>query len=217
MITRHETYGRVEVDQDALNDGSDFVEVTLLNPRDSLSNPLTVGKVALKDQGSYKPKFRAKASRVEQYLPLVSAAVSMLKRPSDDWDELYAVGALALVEADLRYSIYSNNSFAAFAKPTIMGYIKNHQNPERTGTMNIVGELRDVENKIVHSTYGKRNDFQDAVFSAMDHMTKKQRKVINLLLEGHTEQNVADMLGISQQGLNLLKTRALQHVKRHLY
>ena len=214
MITTHETYGRVEVDPDALNDGSDFVEVTLLNKRDILSNPLTVGKVALKDQGSYKPKFRAKASRVEQYLPLVSAAVSMLKRPSDDWDELYAVGSLALVEADLRYSIYSNNSFAAFAKPTIMGYIKNHQNPERNGTMNVVPGF-DLENRPANN--GSDYDFKDAVFSAMDHMTKKQRKVINLLLEGHTEQNVADMMGISQQGLNLLKTRALQHVKRHLY
>lgn len=215
MITTHETYGRVEVDPDALNDGSDFVEVTLLNKRDNLSNPLTVGKVALKDQGSYKPKFRAKASRVEQYLPLVSAAVSMLKRPSDDWDELYAVGSLALVEADLRYSIYSNNSFAAFAKPTIMGYIKNHQNPERNGEMNMVQGI-DLEQR----TAAKEREFgdlKDAVFSAMDHMTKKQRKVINLLLEGHTEQNVADMLGISQQKLNALKMRALQHVKKYLY
>lgn len=213
MITVHETYGRVEVDPDALNDGTDFVEVKLLNPRDSLSNPLTVGKVALKEQGSYKPKFRAKASRVEQYLPLVSAAVSMLKRPSDDWDELYAVGSLALVEADLRYSIYSNNSFAAFAKPTIMGYIKNHQNPERNGTMNQVPGF-DLENRPANN--GSDYDFKDAVFSAMDNMTKKQRKVVNLILEGHTLQNVADLMGTTKQTVQEHRDKALQHVRRYL-
>ena len=214
METKHETYGRVVVDELELNEGGDFVDVRLLNLRDNLPGTIMVGKCALKDQGNYKPKFRAKASRVEQYLPLVASAVSILKRPNDDWDELYAVGSMALVEADMRWSIASNNSFAAYAKPYIMGYIKNHQNPHRSGEMYLTYGI-DLEDRTA-TTEREYSDVNNAVLSALPSMTKKQQTVVKMLLDGHTEQNIADKMGIHRSSVQDLKRRAIQHVRRHL-
>jgi RNA polymerase sigma factor (sigma-70 family) len=216
--TKHSTYGRVRVSTEDLNNDLPFVQMTMETPRDTVAEQkvYTVGKAALDDKGGYVvPKGRASASRVEMYLPLVNKCVSLLKRPEDDWDELYAVGSLALVEADAKFSQNSNYAFASYAKPYIMGFIKNHINPTRNGDMNMLPLVEGFD--VPAESTDQYDDIWRAFYSALGDMTKKQQQVMKLLyIEGHTQQNAADILGVKQQSLEGIRNKAVRHIRKRL-
>lgn len=215
--TTHKTYGRVMVDEDDLYNTKPFVEVRLLNERPNLPRRITVGKVALAEQGSYIPKKRGVAERAQQYLPLVGKAVKMLKRPEDDWEELFSVGCLGLVEADARFDHNSNYAFASFARPYVMGYIKNHINPERNGEMNMVEDVFYQDGKYYEDPRAKRSEVMDALYKALPHMTDKQQRVMKMLyIEGHTMEIAAKIMGGTKQNIMYHRDRALQLVKDQL-
>jgi RNA polymerase sigma factor (sigma-70 family) len=214
---KHEVYGRGKVDADSLATTDPLITFYIDTPRDIVREitEYVVGKAALDNSGGYVPRKRSLATRIEMYLPLVSKAVSMLKRPQDDWDELYAVGSVALVKADAKFNHNSNFAFASYAKPYIMGYIKNHINPERNGTMNQLPLVQGFD--IPVESNDRYDDIWRAFYQAMDHMTAKQRQVMKLLyIEGHTLQNVADIMGIERQPAERLRDRAVVHVRKKL-
>lgn len=217
--TTHKIYGRVLVEEDALYNTKPFVEVKLLNERPNLPSRITVGKVALAERGSYIPKQRGVAERAQQYLPLVGKAVKTLKRDIDDWDELYAVGCLGLVEADAKFDHDTGNAFATYAKPYIMGYIKNHINPERNGEMNIVQNLFNPDGEY-HAAQPKDTAVEEvmtALYNSLDDMTDKQRRVMKMLyIEGHTMEIVAKVVGGTRQNVMYHRDRALQIVREQL-
>lgn len=215
--TKHEIYGRVLVEEGDLYNTKPFVEVKLINERPNLPSRITVGKVALEERGSYIPKQRGVSERAQQYLPLVGKAVKMLRRTQDDWDELYCVGCVGLVEADAKFDHNSNYAFASYAKPYIMGYIKNFINPERNGEMDLLQVSLSDDGLAMASNYGQRSEVVDALYRALPNMTDKQQRVMKMLyIEGHTMEITASILGGTKQNIMYHRDRALQLVKDQL-
>ena len=93
-------------------------------------------------------------------------------RPDDDWDELFCIGSLALVEADRRFDDKRNNGFAAFAKAWIMGEIKKSMDPTRNGTMNMV-EMHEEHFNIAGDD-NSVSEVMDVMLTTLDTLTKKQ-------------------------------------------
>lgn len=216
MIVKHEIYGRVEVEREALESKDDFVVVTLLNPRDGLPTRLTVGKVALSDRGGYVDKGR-KTSLIEDYLPLAYSTASQLYSEKADWEELVQVAALGLCEAAKRHDPQRNNGFAAFAKPYIMGYVKNHLNPERNGEMNTTLNNFIPDSEDLTRLTPEENDMKLRLYGAIEMLTDKQKFVVQrVALEGYTQEQVAEMLGVTRIAVLQIMERATVALRRHL-
>ena len=216
MITMHEVYGRVEVDREALYADGAFVKVKLLNGRDIFpTDYLVVGKVALEDMGGYKPKKRP-STMIKDYLPLAYSAASQHYREEAEWEELVQVAALGLCEAAERHDATRNTSFAAFAKPYISGYLKNFLNPERNGKMNMVELTGGVVEEMTTDDVVD-NDMKTVLYGAMEALTPKQKFVMEMVyIEGHTQEEVAEMMGINRIGVQQLVSRATVALRKQL-
>jgi len=215
MITTHKVYGRVEVDAEALSTTDDFVKVRLLNRRDNLPAEITVGKVALSDKGGYIDKKR-KTDLIQDYMPLAYSAASQMYSEQVEWEELVSVAALGLCEAASRHESGRNSSFAAFAKPYIMGYLKNYLNPERNGNMNTLNTFIPDGEDLVSDT-PEENDMKLRLYGAIEMLTDKQKFVVEqVCLEGYTQEQVSDMLGVTQVAVKLTLDRATVALRKHL-
>ena len=217
MINTHSVYGRVVVNPEDMHNGKDFIEVTLMNKRDGLPAKLTVGKCALSDKGDYVPKKDRKTDLIQDYLPLAYSAASKMYSEKAEWEELVSVAALGLCEAASRHESGRNNGFAAFATPYIMGYLKNHLNPERNGTMNttISAFIPDGEDLISDSP--EENDMKLRLYGAIELLTDKQKFVVEMVgLKGYTQEQVAEMLDVTQVAVKLTMDRATVALRKHL-
>ena len=216
MITTHKVYGRVEVDAEALSTTDDFVKVRLLNRRDNLPAEITVGKAALSDKGGYIDKKR-KTDLIQDYMPLAYSAASKMYSEKAEWEELVSVAALGLCEAASRHESGRNNGFAAFATPYIMGYLKNHLNPERNGTMNTTVDAFIPDGADLISDTPEENDMKLRLYGAIEMLTDKQKFVVEqVCLEGYTQEQVSDMLGVTQVAVKLTLDRATVALRKHL-
>ena len=217
MINTHSVYGRVVVNPEDMHNGKAFIEVTLMNKRDGLPAKLTVGKCALSNKGDYVSKKDRKTSLIQDYLPLAYSAASKMYSEKAEWEELVSVAALGLCEAASRHKSDRNNGFAAFATPYIMGYLKNHLNPERNGTMNttISAFIPDGEDLI--SDTPEENDMKLRLYGAIEMLTDKQKFVVEMVcLEGHTQEEVAGMLNVSREAVKKLQHKATVALRKHL-
>ena len=52
--------------------------------------------------------------------------------------------------------------------------------------------------------------------AALQKLTPRQREAIGLLAHGHTEQEIAETMGISQQGVHNLLTKARSSLQKNL-
>ena len=216
MITTHKVYGRVEVDSEALSTTDDFVKVRLLNRRDNLPAEITVGKVALSDKGGYIDKKR-KTDLIQDYMPLAYSAASKMYSEKAEWEELVSVAALGLCEAASRHKSGRNNGFAAFATPYIMGYLKNHLNPERNGTMNTTVDAFIPDGADLISDTPEENDMKLRLYGAIEMLTDKQKFAVEMVsLNGYTEEEVASMMGIAQKNVHVLLDRATVALRKHM-
>ena len=216
MINTHSVYGRVVVNPEDMHNGKAFIEVTLMNKRDGLPAKLTVGKCALSDKGDYVPKKDRKTSLIQDYLPLAYSAASQMYSEQAEWEELLQVAALGLCEAASRHESGRNNGFAAFAKPYIMGYLKNYLNPERNGTLHITNTfLPDGADLISDSP--EENDMKLRLYGAIEMLTDKQKFVVEMVsLKGYRKVEVAEMLDITPQNVGKILDRATVAIRRHL-
>src|SRR5919202_5574020 len=69
---------------------------------------------------------RARQELIELYLPLVESLTRRYAHGSDDYDDLYQVGCIGLINAIDRFEIERGGELAAFAVPNIVGEIKRH-------------------------------------------------------------------------------------------
>jgi len=215
MITTHKVYGRVEVDAEALSTTGDFVKVRLLNRRDNLPAEITVGKAALSDKGGYIDKKR-KTDLIQDYMPLAYSAASQMYSEQAEWEELVSVAALGLCEAASRHKSGRNNGFAAFAKPYIMGYLKNYLNPERNGTLHTTNTFVPDGEDLVSDT-PEENDMKLRLYGAIEMLTDKQKFVVEMVsLKGYKKVEVAEMLDITPQNVGKILDRATVAIRRHL-
>jgi RNA polymerase sigma factor (sigma-70 family) len=215
MITMHKVYGRVEVNKEELDTADDFVKVRLINRRDNLPAEITVGKVALSDRGGYVDKKR-KTDLIQDYLPLAYSAASQMYSEQAEWEELVSVAALGLCEAASRHESGRNNGFAAFAKPYIMGYLKNYLNPERNGTLHTTNTFLPDGADLISDT-PEENDMKLRVYGALETLTPKQKFVVEMVsLKGYKKVEVAEMLDITPQNVGKIMDRAIVAIRAHL-
>ena len=96
-----------------------------------------------------------------------------------------------------------------------MGFIKNHINPTRNGDMNMLPLVEGFD--VPAESTDQYDDIWRAFYSALGDMTKKQQQVMkDLYIEGHTLQNVADMMGIDEVNVRKLRDRATAHIRKKL-
>lgn len=197
MLNSHKIYGRVLV-LDDMDGPEKFVDVVLLNPRPNLSNVLTVGKAALKDQGNYTPR-KEKPSLVEQFLPIAKKmAAERASRTERSYEELLSVAALGLVEAASRFDPQRNNGFAAFCKPYVAGFLSNYLNLNRNGLMNKVDQRwQDYPDKT--GVPAERSVMYSEVYKLLGHLTAKQKEVVIMhYYMQMTVTEIANRLGIGK-------------------
>ena len=63
---------------------------------------------------------------VESYLYMVNILISKYLNKGVDYDDLYQVGAMALISAVERFDPDKGYDFSTFATPTIIGEIKKY-------------------------------------------------------------------------------------------
>jgi RNA polymerase sigma-B factor len=68
----------------------------------------------------------ARQRLVELYLPLVETFMRRYARGSDDYDDLYQVGCIGLINAIDRFDLSRGDELAAFAVPNIAGEIRRY-------------------------------------------------------------------------------------------
>ena len=68
----------------------------------------------------------ARERLVEVYLPLVRSFARRYSRSSDDYEDLYQVGCIGLINAIDRFDVSRGGELAAFAVPTIAGEIRRY-------------------------------------------------------------------------------------------
>jgi RNA polymerase sigma-B factor len=68
----------------------------------------------------------ARQELVELYLPLVESFMRRYARGSDDYDDLYQVGCIGLINAIDRFELTRGDELAAFAVPNIAGEIRRY-------------------------------------------------------------------------------------------
>src|SRR5436190_7750807 len=86
----------------------------------------------------------ARQRLVELYLPLVESFMRRYGRGTDDYDDLYQVGCIGLINAIDRFDISRGDELAAFAVPNIAGEIRRYLR-DRSGSVRLprrVVELR---------------------------------------------------------------------------
>ncbi|HEX4720245.1 MAG TPA: sigma-70 family RNA polymerase sigma factor [Thermoleophilaceae bacterium] len=69
---------------------------------------------------------QARQRLVELYLPLVESFMRRYARGTDDYDDLYQVGCIGLINAIDRFDASRGDEFAAFAVPNIAGEIRRY-------------------------------------------------------------------------------------------
>lgn len=97
----------------------------------------------------------------EAYLPLVAMTARQFSGRGVDYDDLYQVGALALLKALTRFDPQKGVKFVTFATPTVVGEIKNFFRdrsrlislPRRSGMlMKRLEQARDELTKVLQRT-----------------------------------------------------------------
>jgi len=97
----------------------------------------------------------ARQRLVELYLPLVESFMRRYARGTDDYDDLYQVGCIGLINAIDRFDVSRGDELAAFAVPNIAGEIRRYLRDRggsirlprrvielRSGAVQAQGELR---------------------------------------------------------------------------
>ena len=211
MIVNHEIYGRMEVSPLNLNDAHPFIRAKHVT-RSGLPDIL-VGKCALDDTGGYVHVKRAESLAV-QYIPLAKATASRAYRRGDDWDELYCVASLALVEAASRYDPKSSNGFAAFARAWMTGEIMQH----RRGEMPWIDT--DFETILDHVAVDNELEKELVLSSIHEEIQKlpyKQSFVVeSYFLQGLTLQEIADEMGERPSNVQYYKIRGLALIRARM-
>jgi RNA polymerase sigma-B factor len=94
---------------------------------------------------------------IEKYLYLVDILIKKYLNKGMDYDDLYQVGAMALIFAVERYDISRGFEFTSFATPTIIGEIKRYFR-DKGWAMKVPRRLKEISSQIPavkEELYGK--------------------------------------------------------------
>lgn len=102
--------------------------------------------VLLKEYAKY-PSVDLRNKIVEGNLYIVDALIRKYLGKGVDYDDLYQVGAMALVSAVERFDPSKGFEFRSFATPTILGEIKKHFR-DREWSLKVPRRLKEVSGKV---------------------------------------------------------------------
>jgi RNA polymerase sigma factor (sigma-70 family) len=210
----HSTYGRVMLDEDELATAHPMIEVRLVNGLDLFAKQgqkLTVGKVALKDQGGYVKKKRERNSLAEMYIPLANSIAARAWRAHNnqtDYEELQCVAYMGLCDAANRFE-GDAPLFATYARIKIEGEIQMHW---RTLSKYNMEQSHDDFDEFSAITTTSNLEELDRVERLVRGLRPRLRDIMLDMyynLEPKTANEVAYKLGISFQRVSQLKQEAI--------
>ncbi|MDR2133222.1 MAG: SigB/SigF/SigG family RNA polymerase sigma factor [Clostridiales Family XIII bacterium] len=110
---------------------------------------------------------------IEKYLYLVDILIKKYLNKGMDYDDLYQVGAMALIFAVERYDMDKGFEFTSFATPTIIGEIKRYFR-DKGWAMKVPRRLKEISSRIPavkEELYGKlfRNPTVPELAEALGH------------------------------------------------
>ncbi len=96
---------------------------------------------------------------VEKYLYMVDILIRKYLGKGVEYDDLYQIGALALVSAVERFDPEKGFSFSSFATPTILGEIKKYFR-DRQWSLKVPRRLKEISAKVQEVRGNLYNQFQ---------------------------------------------------------
>ncbi|MBR3796010.1 MAG: sigma-70 family RNA polymerase sigma factor [Clostridia bacterium] len=152
---------------------------------------------------------------VEDNLPLVTYTMNERIRyvSPDDWDDVFQEGAIGLCRAVKLYDPAYGVQFATFAVPCIINAVYAHMRKWTTGKHRAYENAVRLEERLSHDrdedllvghTIAARETVESefAYHSLMDFikhaLPDKESKIVFLLLDGKTQIEIADAVGLSQ-------------------
>jgi RNA polymerase sigma-B factor len=97
-----------------------------------------------------EPTIELRNELVEQYLYMVDILIRKYLGKGVDYDDLYQVGALALVQAVERFDPEKGFEFSSFATPTILGEIKKYFR-DKQWSLKVPRRLKEIAAKVQES------------------------------------------------------------------
>lgn len=142
------------------------------------------------------PTIEARNKLVEQYLYIVEILIRKYLNKGIEYDDLYQVGALALVQAVERFDPNLGYQFSSFATPTILGEIKKYFR-DKGWSLKVPRRLKETAAKV----QSVKEDFY------LEHQRYPTAKEIAALTGYSQEQVVEAMEGAQAYGtISLDKT-----------
>ena len=93
------------------------------------------------------PTIEYRNELVEKYLYMVDILIRKYLGKGVEYDDLYQVGALALVQAVERFDPYKGYEFSSFATPTILGEIKKYFR-DKQWSLKVPRRLKEIASKV---------------------------------------------------------------------
>lgn len=97
-----------------------------------------------------EPTIELRNELVEQYLYMVDILIRKYLGKGVDYDDLYQVGALALVQAVERFDPDRGFEFSSFATPTILGEIKKYFR-DKQWSLKVPRRLKEIAAKVTEA------------------------------------------------------------------
>lgn len=162
---------------------------------------------------------KARAEIIESFVWLAAYVARHYSGKGHDFDDLYQTGCLGLCKAVDRYNL-ATGPFCAFAYVTIKGEILHLFKYDKP--------VRGAESVLLTPDPGKLIEPQDCdeieqvgvrevVQQVLDGCTDREKRIINMLIDGNTQRQVADELGTHQMEISRIYKKFRAAVRRELY
>lgn len=132
------------------------------------------------------PTIELKNKIVEEHLYMVDILIRKYLNKGVEYDDLYQVGALALVQAVERFDPERGFEFSSFATPTILGEIKKYFR-DKQWSLKVPRRLKEISSKI--------QDVKDKLYSEY-----RRSPTVSEMAEatGFTEEQIIEAIDSSQ-------------------
>jgi RNA polymerase sigma-B factor len=162
---------------------------------------------------------------VLEHLDLVDRCARRFRGWGEPHDDLVQAGRIGLLHAARRYDAARGVPFAAYAVPTVLGEIRHHLRDRSHVLRGPRGAPRPVVQELEEGGAAdpapgadhERVELRMLLLPQLELLPEAERAVVTLhFLEGHTQDAVAEQLGVSQAQASRIQARALARLRRRL-
>ncbi|MBB3750801.1 RNA polymerase sigma-B factor [Mycolicibacterium sp. BK634] len=162
---------------------------------------------------------RQREAIVERTLPLADHVARRFKGRGEDYDDLYQVACVGLINAVNRFDITAGTEFLHFAVPTIMGEVRRHFR-DRGWALKVPRGLKDMQSQLARAReeLSQRSGRAPTPSELADHLHTDRETVVEAIIAGRNYGTVStdahieghdgrptmlgDTLGFLDSGLN---------------